>query len=599
MPDAARSQSVRASRALALALAGLGAATAAALVWAQFRSYDMLDGAFYFSLYQDPSDFSDTQTRFHLLARPIWLLCGQDIVAFRILTLAMASAASWLFWRAWRRLLPNPDNAGTCWWPLWLATMAGITWVPVALTYNSIPTLFGLTGLAIFLRLIDPSEAGRPTRSVQWAMALLLAGLLYGVYLAKVPAAAAFGIGGLFLLCFEPRVDTRLRRALAFAGILVAVVGLGAVLVVVTRRGSAPNEAFFVNGLLITPNLIRNTFLRYWTEILRLVPALRADLSWTVGPMVLACGAALFAPSRSRRLRGWSAASLVLLLSAFSIALLERRLWDSSFRAAVSGEGSRFYLLLWGSLLPVWIISVWPRAGTESKVTPRHAAWVIVLLMLPLISSFGTTNTVYVAALHETVFWVAGLLLVADHIAGAFAAPWFRPGMAALISLGAAGHVFSGHFLSPYMLQPSLWKQNESVEIGFPATKLKVDPALAAFLRDVRAALDANGYKPGDDVFGFFNLPGVIYAVGAREPGAPWYFGTWYHQENIDGLKLERVPLRRRQNAWIVTQADVRQFRPQFLSCGIDFPNGYTKIGQTINPVSGLEVGIWKPRGRP
>jgi len=584
---------------LALAFAGLGAVTAAALVWAQFRGYDMLDGAFYFLLFQDPADFSDTQTRFQLLARPIWLLCGQDIIAFRIVTLALASAASWLFWWAWRRLLANRQNAGFCWWPLWLATLAGFTWVPVALTYNSIPTLFGLVGFAIFLRLFDPLEATPPTRSIQCALALLLAGLFYGVYLAKVPAAAAFAICCLFLLCFEPRLDARLRRALAFMGIFIAVVGLGAVLLVVTRRGFGPNEGFLVNGLLITPNFFRYTFLRYWTEVVRLVPALRVDFCWTVGPVILVCAAALIASSRTKRLRRWSAASLVLLLSAFCIALIERQLWDSSFRAAVSGEGSRFYLLLWGSLLPIWIISVWLRAGTESKVPSRHVAWVIVLLMLPLISSFGTTNTVYVTALHETVFWVAGLLLVADHIAGAFAAPWFRPGMAALISLGAAGHVFSGHFLRPYMFQPSLWKQTESVEIGFPATKLKVDPALAAFLREVRAALDANGYKRGDDVFGFFNLPGVIYSVGAKEPGAPWYFGTWYHQENIDSLKLERVPLKRRQDAWIITQADVRQFRPQFLGCGIDFPDGYTKIAQTINPVSGLEVGIWKPRGRP
>src|ERR1022692_1846915 len=599
MTGAAPSQSARASRALALALTGLGATTVAALIWAQFRSYDMLDGAYYFLLFQNPADFSDTQTRFHLLARPIWLLCDQNIVAFRIVTLALASAASWLFWRAWKRLVPRYENAGICWWPLWLATMSGLTWVPVALTYNSIPTLFGLLGFAIILGSFESLAAWLPRRSIRWAIALVLAALIYGVYLAKIPAAAAFAICGYFLFCFESRLDARLRRALVVIGVLRAVVGLGATLFVVTRRGFGINEAFSVKGLLITPNFIYYTLLRYWTEIVRLLPALRLDFSWTAGPMILACGAALFGTSRTNRLRRWSAASLLLLLLAFAVALLERRLWDSSFQAAVSGEASRFYLLLWGSLLPVWIISFWPRTGTGYKATPRHIAWVIVLLMLPLISSFGSTNTVYVTALHETVYWVAGLLLVSDHIAGAFAAPWFRPAMAALISLGAAGHIFSGHFLRPYMYQPSLWKQTESVEIGFPATRLKIDPALATFLRDVRTALDANGYKPGDDVFGFFNLPGIIFSVGAKEPGAPWYFGTWYQQENIDQLKLDRVPLKRRQHAWIITQADVRPFRPQFLSCGIDFPDGYTKISQTTNPVTGLEVGIWKPRGRP
>ena len=148
------------------------------------------------------------------------------------------------------------------------------------------------------------------------------------------------------------------------------------------------------------------------------------------------------------------------------------------------------------------------------------------------------------------------------------------------------------------MQQPNLWKQTEAVEIGNPATTLKVDPSLADFIRYVRKTMVADGFKPGDDVFGFFNLPGIIFAIGAKEPGAPWYFGTWYHQDDTDGGKLRRVPLERRKRAWIITQADVVPYRKQFLESGIDFPDGYRKIGSTINPTTGLEIGIWKPADR-
>jgi hypothetical protein len=586
-------------RACQTTLAGLGACTAAALAWAQFRGFDMLDGAFYFLLYQNPGDNSDTQTRFHLLARPIWFLCRQNIVAFRFATLAIASIACWIFWIALRRLLPCPDRPYLCWWPLWLAAMAGLTWVPVALTYNSITMILGLLGLAIALSIVDPPAAGPLRGLVRCAMGLLLAGLLYGVYLAKVPAAAALA-GSLYALaCFDPNLAPRLRRALVFAGISIIAAVAAAGLYVVTRPGFGPDKIFLVHGLLFTPKLLYAIIGRYWTEILHLLPAVRGDFAWTIGPIILASVAALLGASVNERTRNWQSASLALLLSAFAGALLFRGLWDSSFAAAVTGEGSRFYFLFWGSLLPVWIICLWRTAGTGSQSTPQQTALVVIMLVLPLIGSFGSTNTVYVSALHETVFWAAGLLLVADRIAAAFSAPWFRPAVAALVSLAAAGQVFSGHFLRPYMYQPSLWKQTESVEIGFPATRLKVDPALAAFIREARTALDANGYKPGDDVFGFFNLPGVIFSIGAKEPGAPWYFGTWYHQENIDEIKLQRVPLKRRQHAWIVTQADLSQFRPLFLKCEIDFPDGYTRIAKTINPTTGLEIGIWKPRSRP
>ena len=572
---------------------------AASLAWAQFRGFDMLDGAFYFLLYQDPADNSDTQTRFHLLARPIWFLCRQNIVAFRFATLALASIACWLFWRALRRLLPCPETPWLCWWPLWLAAMAGLTWVPVALTYNSIAMILGVFALAVVLSFLPPPAAGAAQRLLRLPMALLLAALLYGVYLAKAPAAAALAGSTYALLCFDPRLNPRLRRFLLIAGASIIAVVAGAAVFVVTRPGFGPNKIFLVNGLLFTPKLLYAIIGRYWTEIRHLLPSVRGDFIWTVAPVILAVLSLLLGASGTHRMRSWPAASLVLLFAALAGALLFRGLWDGSFAAAVSGEAARFYFLLWGSLLPVWIVSLWRTAGTKSQVTPQQAAWVIILLVLPLIGSFGSTNTVYVAALHETVFWAAGLLLVADPIAAAFSSPWFRPGMAVLISVAAAGQVFSGHFLRPYMYQPSLWKQTESVEIGFPATRLKIDPALAGFIREVRTALDANGYKPGEDVFGFFNVPGVIFAIGAREPGAPWYFGTWYHQDNVDEMKLERVPLKRRQDAWIVTQADVRQFRPQFLKCGIDFPDGYKKIAQTTNPTTGLEIGIWKPRSRP
>ncbi len=589
----------RVSRALATTLTALGAGTAAALVWAQFRGYDMLDGAYYFLLYKDPADNPDTVTRFNLLARPLWLLCGQNIITFRFASIALASMACWFFWRAWRRLASPLENPGIYWWPLWLATMAGMTWVPVALTYNSLATIFGLLAFAIIL---SPSRPPGSTGAHLWhfcPLALMFAGTILAIYLAKPPAALAVAAGCYFLVCFDPRLMRWQRWSLVGGGILCLLAVAGAALFVITRPGFAADRYFKIAGAPFTVAMIKNLLLRYVREIGMILPAIRGDFAWTIVPVAASCGAGLFVGSASSRPRQWESASLALLLVAAFGALVARKLWDGSFSAAVSGNASRYYLLFWGSLLPIWILGLLRKPNGRSSATFRQAAWTIIFFALPLISSLGSTNTVYISALHQTVFWSAGLLLLADQIATAYSAQWFRAGVAVLLSIGAAGHIFSGHFLRPYMFQPSLWKQTESLEIGVPATRLKVDPALASFLRHVRATLDAHGYKPGDDVFGFFNLPGVIYAIGAKEPGAPWYFGTWYHDDEADGSKIRLVPLERRQQAWIVTQADLSRFRPQFLYFNIDFPDGYTKIGHTINPVTGLEVGIWKPRGRP
>src|SRR5208282_5993738 len=101
----------------------------------------------------------------------------------------------------------------------------------------------------------------------------------------------------------------RLRRVLVFAGVSIVAAVAAAGLFVVTRPGFGPNKIFLVNGLLFTPKLLYAIVGRYWTEILHLLPAVRGDFVWTVGPMILASFAALLGASAKERPRKWQAAS--------------------------------------------------------------------------------------------------------------------------------------------------------------------------------------------------------------------------------------------------------------------------------------------------
>ena len=119
----------------------------AALVWAQFRSFDLLDAATHFLTYQFPADNPDTHTRYPLVARPLWLLCGGNIVAFRLLCLALISAAACLFWRAWRPVFTTEGKSPWSGVAIWLSALAGIAWLPVLVGYNSLSTLVGGSAL--------------------------------------------------------------------------------------------------------------------------------------------------------------------------------------------------------------------------------------------------------------------------------------------------------------------------------------------------------------------------------------------------------------------------------------------------------------------
>lgn len=567
-----------------------------ALVWAQFRGFDLLDTAAHFLTYQFPEDNPDTHTHYHRLARPLWLLVGGNIVAFRVLCLGLLSTAAWLFWRSWRTFLATPDNWAWAGLALWLATLAGLAWLPVLLGYNSLSTFFALLALAALGPALglDSKYANlawrhRLTCGVLFLVLVVLTGL------AKPPAALALVVwAGVLSLAIMP-----LSRGWRLPLIISMALSAGAVILALNRWLSRTAEdlaaGIQIAGIQLRPIWLLENLQRYARELQAFLPALGQDLLFVIAPAFALAG--LVVARSCGRAGGiwWSRFICSALLLCIVVLAACRGLWDGSFATAVSGEMARLYLALWGTLLPAWMVAWFRSPGGETR--PGLVA--TAFFFLPLTCGFGSTNTLYYSALHWTVFWTAGLLIVSRSVARTLGEPRFHRWFTNVLILVAASHLFSGHFLHPYMHQPPLWRQNVPVAVGHPATILRLNDDTVRFLTEVRTTLDRHGYRPGDDVFGFFNLPGVIFAIGARQPGAPWYFGTWYSGYDTDGGKIRNVSEERRRRAWIITQADVTAFQREFKACGIDFPKAYEKIGQTTNPTTGLEIGIWKPKSRP
>jgi hypothetical protein len=577
----------------------LGAAgIAAALVWAQFRGFDPLDAATHFLTYQFPEDNTDTHTHYAQLARPLWLLCGSDIVWFRLLTLALVAGSTWFFWHAWRPLLAENVDSAPAGLSLGLSALAGMAWLPVLLGYNSLATIFTLLGLGTLAPIIG-IPTGSPLGARHYAIGTLL--FLVSVslaMLAKPPAGVALAVFGGLLVLNRWRPPRALNWILFFVATAAAAAGLVTLGRASATPGFDPAAPFSFGGINISPAWIVSILDRYAAELAPFMASLGRDALFIALPAVM-LAVVVFRRARGLLCPRWlvSAALIASSLALVAVTAL-RALWDGSYAHAVSGEMARLYLLFWLALAPALSACLWTpgAAGTDAR---RRAPIVAALFFLPLTSGFGSTNTLYFSALHGTVLWTAGLLLVARCIATLAHLPRLNFGVACALSLAAAAHLFSGHFLRPYMNQPPLWRQNIAVSVGWPATTLRLDPESARFIEQVRATLVTHGFRPGDDVFGFFNLPGIVYAVGAKQPGAPWYFGTWYGGDDTDGGKIRQVPLERRQRAWIITQADLSAFSRQFRECAIDFPAGYEKIGETVNPTTTLPIAIWKTRARP
>jgi hypothetical protein len=229
-------------------------------------------------------------------------------------------------------------------------------------------------------------------------------------------------------------------------------------------------------------------------------------------------------------------------------------------------------------------------------IKPHAAILCLMLIALPFAGSFGTTNPIYLNAAFQAPCWAAALsilLISASRRCGSSVVASI-----VLLPLGAmaTAQFINGHVLHPYALRTNLFEQNTSTSIGSPATELLLDAPTSAFISDTRKILEANGFKPGDDIFAFFNLPGLVFAVGGRSPIIPWYFGRIYGGDTIEESYMNMAGDIRRQHAWIITQADVTVFRDHFRRGGLDFPDGYSVVGELTNPVNGLAIRIWKRR---
>lgn len=297
-----------------------------------------------------------------------------------------------------------------------------------------------------------------------------------------------------------------------------------------------------------------------------LIPAAAVVALWTMVEFVEQC----------RRLRTWTP-----------------KIYEEQF----SSVTSLVAFLLIGGILSVPLLLV---PNLEQALSLDYRLWLALCFVaaLPFLGAIGTGNPLFVNTVFHHAAWymLAGMMLIG----------WGKALDSELLS-GALLVVFAAHGIQqflygmikePYRLVGPLNAQNESVEIGFPATKVKMAPVAAAFLRLFKETLEANGFKPGDDIIALFDMPGLVYAVGGRSPGHQWYYTmASCHDAMMEANKwhLSRVSTERLQHAFVVQKGDISFFNGHLDSLQISFPHEYVVCGQMVSPFSWEVVTIWKP----
>lgn len=590
---------------------GCFALTVGIAAWAAPRGFDFIDTGCYFLEYKFPADVADTHTTYHLVARPFFLLVGENITAFRCLSWILVWASALLFAWGWRRHLNTlyerenaPISLGTVLGMMLLASAANYTIKPAALTYNSL----NFVGMAVALGLFFDGTARlmRREKTDAWlGIGEIAAGALAAtVDILIKPTTAVFLVAAIVGYCLvSNEISLRMKKRLAGVAVAAGLAGVAAMVVFVGGIGPFLERIRTLVSIADNHAYMDELYARVWREFGELGAFLVHDLKYVAAAMVV--GAITLLALRKRK-DAFAKTAVVFGAIIFALWLhgtIAAKLWRGSHQLYFDGVVARLYLgaALTASAMALLSFLVVPPelrpAKAQRHAWPKILLW-LLLVLTPFAGAFGTTTSIYLNGALYSVCWLAALFLALAELGALWRTRLLLPFATVPLAVYAVAQLFHGQIYMPYMNPRPLWEQTVPTVVGSKNSKVLLDQPASDFINQTRTILVEHGFKPGDDIFCFFNIPGLVYAVGGRSPIIPWYFGRIYVNNPVEEYYMQAAGPERRAHAWIITQADVAQFHDHFVRGGINFPDGYEEIGgPLVNPQSGLPVRIWKPRG--
>lgn len=569
------------------------------LVWVSVRGLDITDEGYYLTASQYPYEVHAWPNVAHIYANVLFSATNYNVAAFRMagiaLTLVSGIVFSIGFLRAMRLVWPQDvlKNTGT---PIALfvciGTMLCYT-VLITPNYNSI-NAFALTlssGLVFWLLGLD----GNADRWTFYGM-VFFTGICVGIiFFVKFPTAIL--LIALYSLLFLVWPDfTRQQRSWVLGGFGI---GIGGWLCFHFIMFQSPQEWYnvFSQGIKIFAGYRPHWLLHHYLQETFKMTIDALYYYWALH-VIIPLGFMTIGWLRSRGYKvRWLPMALVLMVFlaiAWQSYLLDYYLNGIRFARA----SMRFYAAWLLLLLNALVCSYWYAHGSMKQVDVvalrRKGLFVLALFTLPFIGAMGTSNPITLNMTFNLAPWF-GLLALALVLLSVnlFNRNILDAGML-LIGGFACSQLVSSGLVSPYHLNAGLLQQTVPTEIGVPATRLKLDPASSEFFVKIRSLAAAHGFKPGDDVLGFFDMPGVIYALGGKAPGIPSMSRSWWTKLSNE-LGLATVKQERLKHAFILMSDRNHQDLPDLKALGIEFPQRYVLCGQVTWPRTGEAISLWKP----
>lgn len=588
------------------------------------RGLDLTDEGFYLLTARHPEDVVMMTTSFHHVTS--WLLwaTGGSIAAIRIIGVLGTAAAGAALGHAALAV----SGAGRSW--LFISTVTvhaliAYVWLLLTPSYNTY-NAWAVAGMTVCtlhgfvsIRLANSGASGGRTR---WRAWMFGSGLFLGFSLfIKFPTAAAMGALMTIAIAAWPGLSRRERVAAWFwiaAGAATTAVVMF-VAVVSPRDWWREMAAGLDQVARLDAGHGPSAIGRYARELWSHLGTGTRPVIWLLWALGFASAAVLAAASGDRLRRAARVAIWLVLMAAAVRSTLEAIAW--LFPPMLSGYAMRdmfpFWIarvhLHWGLLLIA--IAAGAGFGARSRGTdgpgpapaPHSGAnrkRVIVGLLLAggtIAAAVGTANPIYLNLMLALGSWSALFVLAVRYASARL--DWSGAGDVALLAVQtlAAVQIVGGTVTASYGLPEGVLRQTVATSVGSPSTRLSLDPETHRLIVDLQRLTSACGFREGDDLLAFYHMPGLVYALGGRSPGLPWFTQGLRGSRAVNDMGLEAAGAGRLSRAFILQTPESDPWLRTLAPRGIEFPARYTRCGSVTRRLRGLtsELTLWRPASLP
>jgi hypothetical protein len=246
---------------------------------------------------------------------------------------------------------------------------------------------------------------------------------------------------------------------------------------------------------------------------------------------------------------------------------------------------------------------------TRRLLEARPWQWKDVLAVLaagallgcvPFVAALGTSNPLHLNIAMNLAGWFGLTLLLFRGLSQLDEGGYAVVVGTLALALFACSQIFTGILKTPFRLNTGILGQTEPTDVGTPPIRLKLDAETSRFVRSVRALASQNSFKPGGDVLAFFDMPGVVFAMGGRSPVLPWYpDGSAEARAGVQ-FALTMVGRERLNRAFVLQTDGSTEWLKGLHKVGIAFPEHYVLCGEVQDPVPYYlkeHVRLWRPLG--